>query len=407
MPNLTQAGQNIGQSSFNNIDPNIILRALLGASQVSQGALGQLSSVNPTFALPEAMIKGANKFLSKLGEKNALEASMVPGGLANMKQVIDMNTPQNEPPQTNGDNSSSSSPDLSSLLTPQSSASREEPQQAQSPQGVNSGITPQVSPEAFDALSKLLISLGAGLTAAGGGNPSGILGLAESQINRKATDEGRHLENQLKQQELLGLKPLQAGEREKAGFESQKESAKQQFQIALEDYKQNRLDDRERLKSELKGTDIDTQTIELAKNSALNLVNLRSKVFLKGPGLGQIGSVASFFGAGTEGRAEFDSAANQFVFDVGNILGQKGRAFTEKEQKLVREKVIQASLSAKASDFNGRMKAVFSRINQMAGSEILSESDLKPKSRRATQSKSNQASSSGKLSTGMTFTVES
>lgn len=142
-----------------------------------------------------------------------------------------------------------------------------------------------------------------------------------------------------------------------------------QLDVLKEQFKQDRLDNRERIKADLAGDD-NAKSIELAVSTANSLVDIRSKIMLTGPGRGQLGALLGSVGIGTGLRAEFESTANQFVFDVGALLGQKGRAFTEKEQKLVREKVIQASLSAKQSDFVGRMKAVAKRINTTAGEEV-------------------------------------
>jgi hypothetical protein len=73
-------------------------------------------------------------------------------------------------------------------------------------------------------------------------------------------------------------------------------------------------------------------------------------------------------------RSELNSyrKMNQFVFDVGTLLGQKGRAFTQQEQEMVREKVLKAGLSRTDAEFKGSMKSVFKRINSKAGEEIIS-----------------------------------
>ena len=408
MANLTESGQKTSQNALSSITPQIIaqiLQSLTGATSGGAAIAGQMGAINPTMGqLPEAMMKGANKALSKLGEQYAVEAAQTPEGLSNMTQML------NQPKITMAEQQMTE-PQLSQGMASQGANNPELRQPSAIPPQALPGMTSiptsnttqqGIQPNIGEMLKTLMSFIATPGKSEGGiykpGTSFGGL-IQESNANALAGQQAASL-----QQEALGQKPLQVGEREKANLELQKELKKNEFTVALEDYKQNRLDEREKLKSSLKDSGEDKKSIELTKNSALDLIDLRSKVPLKGPGFGQLGDIASFFGAGTEGRAEFDSAVNQFVFDVGNVLGQKGRAFTEKEQKLVREKVVQASLSAKESDFNGRMKAIFRRINSMAGEEVLTDKDLKP--RKLLKPKTSEQSTSSTPSVGEMFNGE-
>ena len=183
-------------------------------------------------------------------------------------------------------------------------------------------------------------------------------------------------------QQMAGQQPMQRGEREKQRLEIASETQKTTEQRAFEFDKlaQQHENDRNLLEytAELEGVKLDDYKIAatVAKNRFLNLIDLRKKIKLRGLGGEQLGALIGLTGVGMERRAEYESITNQFVFDVGALLGQKGRAFTEKEQKLVREKVLAASLASKDSVFVGKMRGVMKLINDRAGEEILTEEDL-------------------------------
>lgn len=175
-------------------------------------------------------------------------------------------------------------------------------------------------------------------------------------------------------QKITGQVPLQKGEKEKLKSKRETEGLKILSRQELESFKQDRLDQREVLKSQLTGSEEDdiSKASQLTVQSLNNLATLRNKITFKGPLLGGLGAVGGSIGLGTSERAEFESATQQAVFDIGRLLGQKGRAFTEKEQELVRKKIMQASLMAKHSDFVGRTRAIVKRINGIAGEEMFS-----------------------------------
>ena len=119
---------------------------------------------------------------------------------------------------------------------------------------------------------------------------------------------------------------------------------------------------------------IKSGNIDLAQNATetmKNLFDIREKIFFKGPLGNVLGAPAKRLGIGTEGRAEWDSTVNQFVFDVGALLEQKGKAFTGEEQKIVKNQVLKAGLSETKGAFVGSMRAVARRINDKAGDELI------------------------------------
>lgn len=142
-------------------------------------------------------------------------------------------------------------------------------------------------------------------------------------------------------------------------------------------YNQNQPEAKLALKREeqlITDTAGETTAAKSAAETAENLFKIRDRIVLKGP----IGNVAGAalsswpLKIGSAERAEYDSTVNQFVFDVGTLLGQKGRAFTQQEQEMVREKVLKAGLSRSEGEFKSSMKAVFNRINSKAGEKIIS-----------------------------------
>ena len=183
----------------------------------------------------------------------------------------------------------------------------------------------------------------------------------------------------------------------------------QKFKANLENFKQNRLDRRESLKAQLKSSgDVDDlkKASLTAAGSLVDIVDLRQSIGLRGPVGGRVGGLLGAFGVGTESRAEFDSAVNQFVFDIGATLGQKGKAFTQQEQELVRKKITQASLSAKQSDFDGRMNAIIKRINRSAGEEILPNIKNLKSTLKASKNQIGQAPQQVETSTGRKFIIK-
>jgi len=99
MANLTQQGQQFAQKATSSLDPRAILQALIQASGVGGSMAGVAGGVSPVMQLPEAMLKGANKALSKMGEQYAMEAASSPDGLQNITQIMGQQQALMKPPQ--------------------------------------------------------------------------------------------------------------------------------------------------------------------------------------------------------------------------------------------------------------------------------------------------------------------
>jgi len=162
-----------------------------------------------------------------------------------------------------------------------------------------------------------------------------------------------YVTRQLQKQELE-----QGGQ---AGLEQQKSINT----VALENFKQNRLDQREILKSQLKDGGSSDGAAMLGGEIS-DLVAAYDDVTLKGPyGMSLLGGVAAGVGFERDKRATFESFGGSLSWKFAeHILGQKGRAFTENERADVEKRIVGASLGKTRGEFKAKMNAMIKMANK-------------------------------------------
>lgn len=164
------------------------------------------------------------------------------------------------------------------------------------------------------------------------------------------------------QQEMRGLKPMQAGEREKAQYELQGELVKGQNQFALAGYNQDRQDKRAQMKIDAAGkknNSIYNQETFMADLGSI--VQARDKLYAKGGlmgTMGLMGKAGAGMNIGSEQMANFDSLTNSFLYSAAAIIAnQEGREVQEKDIKRM-EKVAGFSANDTDERFAGKVNAV-------------------------------------------------
>lgn len=225
-------GAQFGKSVASNIDPRQLLAALLQSSKLVGGGMQPVLQNMPGGAgmLPDAMIKGAQKFLSKYGEEQAAKAVQTPGGLESLNQVITQSLANQKPEQMYNSGSPQNNMGINSATSltgkGQTAGQYMGYQAPQEPIAPQPGVPqqPQAPAGNNQLLGQLLTSLGAGLNTYGGGDSSAILSMANQAAERQALAPGRNIDLKLKEQEYLGLKPLQKGEAEKERYKYETEA---------------------------------------------------------------------------------------------------------------------------------------------------------------------------------------
>jgi len=177
----------------------------------------------------------------------------------------------------------------------------------------------------------------------------------------------QQLQNVALEQSVQGTQPIQPIQAATLNQEEQK----QQARVELETFKQDRLDERERIKASLRDSGADESQIsaEIFQNDLVNLVSDFDSIFLKGGPLGSggaIGAVGGLLGAGTEGRAKFEASNSAFLFSAASfIANQEGRALSDKDIVRV-EKIAGLNLGMKKGEFLGKIQAVINLANTRA-----------------------------------------
>lgn len=240
----------------------------------------------------------------------------------------------------------------------------------------------ETDPETRNAFQKLLGGIVQGAKGAGTGFFEGFGSQLEETKAR--TDLIKSQSEQIKQR-LAGEEPLQEGERQK--LEIAHKNAIEQIMIE-------------------EGLTGEQATLSKVTGGLLDVISARKNVNLRGNILGPLGAGLGFLGIDSKDRGTYESAANQFVFDVGELLGQSGRAFTEKEQKLVREEVLALSTVSKESKFKGKLQAVINRINSKYGEKIIPDIDVLYNSVENDSSTDRPSSRNFKTSSGRNFIIE-
>ena len=223
------------------------------------------------------------------------------------------------------------------------------------------------------------------------------LGITQSSATRLRTAQAKALEQEL------------AGGGKKAIAKDLAES-----KLSIETFKQDRLDQREVLKSQLKDSGVDDTTagLNLLSTDVANLAQARREVFARGRVTGKFGGLVAAFGPQRTKRAVAESFAETLLFSFGeHIIKQKGRAFIGEEQARVKKNVIGAFLSETESVFDARMNAILTQANTRLpkGSTPIPDLEtLLKKLAPSPKSPTSQTFKSGQTGTalGIGFTVE-
>lgn len=208
-------------------------------------------------------------------------------------------------------------------------------------------------------------------------------------------------------QTLLGEKPLQKGE-----------ARKLKINAFIENFKQDRKDQREVLKAELKAGGVSNKAATIGAGVS-DLIGAWDDIRLKGRAGGVLGTLGGIVGFQRGERDAFTSFATGLAFSFGeHVLGQKGRAFTDNERKEITKNIIGASLNQTEGQFKKKMNSIIKQVNNRipAGGEKVPGYDairrgMKSGSGIQTTQQANQAVKTFKAGSkgkalGINFTVE-
>lgn len=314
--------------------------------------------------------EGVNKALKQLGEQQAIEAAQ--SGVP-IKQI------EQQTQQMTG-NTFTLSPEGLALL-----------QQALPKQQQAQQQTVQQTPQGYDLLRNIIQSpeqntnaqqpvQANDLSAALAGQPQ--KGESTPPIEQQAPGLLKRMLTGFAEGFQSGAAPdlytqrLQKQELEQGGKLGEQER-KMQSDFLLEDYKQNRLDQREELKSKLENGGFGSGASMLGAEIS-DFISAWDDVSLKGRVGGLAGAVGGFLGFQRGERAAFESFGSSLSWKFSeHILGQKGPAFTENERKDVEKRIIGASLSKSYSEMKAKMNAIIKMANARIpeGSEKIPDFD--------------------------------
>lgn len=202
-------------------------------------------------------------------------------------------------------------------------------------QTARTGQTPQTGQAQPPETNRLLLALGSAVTTAFGGDPSPLINLAESREQRR--------------------------------FETLNEAAKQRGRIDLERFKQDRLDQRERLKARLEEQGVDENTVErqvVAQDLSDTIKAFDKLGFLRGPIGGNVRRLLSAVNPlGDKNLAEAEAASDILVFSLGQFAtNQAGRAFSDRDRELI-ENAFKFRVDDKTGTFEGKLQSAINIIN--------------------------------------------
>ena len=300
-----------------------MLKNFIQFQKLQGDALKQKVSLDP-------FLKGSESALKKAGA-SAAEESITKLGLEDTsKQFLEMASRGVGGPRTGG--------------------------AAQSPQ------QPQQQPQnnILQDIGKFLFQPG-GVNKSGAVEPAGLLGglIQESSASVLQRQQAQALAPSTKSAEL---------------------QAKQDFELKKVKFTQDRLDQREKLKNDLKGAGEVDENIIKRQTFALDLQNFMQsfdKLIPQGGNKLRSGglAIARAGGQKREEFANFEANAEILSFSLGDaLLGQTGRAFTEPERLEVKKRIIAASTNSTRGQFFGKMDAIINSVNnriKTSGGKIL------------------------------------
>lgn len=315
--------------------------------------------------------EGVNKALKQLGEQQAIEAAQ--SGVP-IKQI------EQQTQQMTG-NTFTLPPEGLALLQQSLPKKQQEQQQPV-----------QQKPQGYDLLRNIIQSPEQNTSAqqqVQANDLSAALAGQSNQTKDQEPPQGKNILDKLYERFQVGMeagrgatdpnyvtRQLQKQELEQGGKLGE-QKRKMQSDFLLEDYKQNRLDQREELKSKLENGGFGSGASMLGAEIS-DFISAWDDVSLKGRVGGLAGAVGGFLGFQRGERAAFESFGSSLSWKFGeHILGQKGRAFTENERKDVEKRIIGASLSKSYSEMKAKMNAIIKMANARIpeGSEKIPDFD--------------------------------
>jgi hypothetical protein len=155
------------------------------------------------------------------------------------------------------------------------------------------------------------------------------------------------------------------------GAERDKSIQKFSMDMFMEDFKQDRMDNREQLKASLKSGEFEAlRDPEIFISNLSNMVQAFDSVPLKGRGTSLLGSaLAGTVGYGREERAQYDYWAEMLSYNIGGfVAGQTGRGLTENERELIKKAAL-PKLGGGSGAFIGKVQGILDSANSILSKE--------------------------------------
>jgi len=169
-----------------------------------------------------------------------------------------------------------------------------------------------------------------------------------------------------------GMAPEMMKTKAALGAERDKSIQKFSMDMFMEDFKQNRMDNREQLKASLKSGEFEAlRDPEIFISNLSNMVQAFDSVPLKGRGVSMLGAAlaASPLGVGREERAKFDYWSEMLSYNIGGfVAGQTGRGLTENERELIKKAAV-PKIGGGEGAFLGKIQGVLDSANSILAKE--------------------------------------
>jgi len=145
------------------------------------------------------------------------------------------------------------------------------------------------------------------------------------------------------------------------------QKAKSKQTMFLEDFKQNRQDQRERIKASLSSGDFEAlKDPEIFVDNLTNMVNAFDDVNVKGRfGLNILGAIGGAVGIDRADREKYNYWSEMFSYNLGGfVAGQLGRSLTENERELIKKASV-PKLSGGKDAFRGKTQGIIDSANSV------------------------------------------
>jgi hypothetical protein len=169
-----------------------------------------------------------------------------------------------------------------------------------------------------------------------------------------------------------GMAPEMMKTKAALGAERDKSIQKFSMDMFMEDFKQDRMDNREQLKASLKAGEFEAlKDPEIFISNLSNMVQAFDSVPLKGRGVSMLGAALAErpLGVGREERAKFDYWSEMLSYNIGGfVAGQTGRGLTENERELIKKAAV-PKIGGGEGAFLGKIQGVLDSANSILAKE--------------------------------------